>query len=86
MPCQERCRWVDGYDARAADVAIAAAPPAQTLTGELRAGLPTVRIEIPPGGFAIYHVSPALHRFGSHPPQDLKPWTESTWHGAIRKN
>jgi len=59
------------------------APPAETLTVKQRAGLPTVRIELPPPGFAIYHASPALH---PHPPQDLKPWTESTWHGAIRKN
>jgi len=63
-----------------------AAPPATALTVEQRAGLPTVQIELPPAGFAIYHASPALHRLGPNPPQDLMPWTESTWHGAIRKN
>jgi glycosidase len=60
-----------------------AAPPATILTVEHRAGLPTVRIELPPAGFAIYHASPALHRLGPNPPQDLKPWAESAWHGGI---
>jgi len=23
--------------------------------------------------------SPALHRLGLHPPQDLKPWGENAW-------
>jgi glycosidase len=63
-----------------------AAPPATTLTVEQRAGLPTVRIELPPAGFAIYHASPALHRLGPNPPQDLKPWAESAWHGGIGQN
>src|SRR6185503_9055952 len=39
-----------------------ASPPAKTLTVERRGGLPTVRIEFPPAGFAIYHASPSLHR------------------------
>jgi glycosidase len=60
-----------------------ASPPAATLTVEQRTGLPTVRIELPPAGFAIYHASPALRRFGPSPPEDLKPWTQSTWHGGI---
>jgi hypothetical protein len=60
-----------------------AAPPATTLTVEQRAGLPTVRIELPPAGFAIYHAAPALHRLGPNPPEDLKPWAESAWHGGI---
>jgi len=50
-----------------------------------RAGLPTVRIELPPAGFAIYHASPSLHRLGPHPPADLKPWAESAWHGGIQR-
>src|SRR5262249_38754092 len=33
------------------------APPAELLTVEQRAGLPTVRIQLPPAGFAIYHAS-----------------------------
>jgi glycosidase len=60
-----------------------AAPPPVTLTVEERAGLPTVRLELPPAGFAIYHASPALYRFGPTPPQDLKPWAERAWHGGI---
>ena len=62
-----------------------AAAPAATLTVEERAGLPTVHMTIPPAGFAIYHASPALHRLGPNPPQDLKPWTESAWHGGIAR-
>jgi hypothetical protein len=57
-----------------------APPPAATLTVEQRAGLPTVRIQLPPAGFAIYHASPALHRLGPRPRQDLKPWAPSPWH------
>jgi hypothetical protein len=60
-----------------------AAPPASTLTVEQRAGLPTVRIQLPAAGFAIYHASPSLHRLGPHPPEDLKPWAVSAWHGQI---
>jgi hypothetical protein len=60
-----------------------AAAPAATLTVEQRAGSPTVRIELPPAGFAIYHASPALHRLGPHPPKDLKPWAQNAWHGGI---
>jgi glycosidase len=62
-----------------------AAPPAPTLTMEHRAGLPTVRITLPPAGFAIYQAAPALHRLGPHPRQDLKPWVETAWHGGIRQ-
>jgi glycosidase len=61
------------------------APPAMVLTVEERAGLPTVWIQLPPAGFAIYHASPALHRLGPNSPKDLKPWAESAWHGGIRK-
>jgi glycosidase len=61
-----------------------AASPATTLTVEQRAGSPTVRLELPPAGFAIYHASPALHRLGHNSPDDLKPWVESAWHGGIR--
>jgi hypothetical protein len=61
------------------------AQPATTLTVEQRSGLPTVRIQLPRAGFAIYHASPALHRLGPHPPEDLKPWAESAWHAAIRQ-
>jgi len=64
----------------------AAQPPISTLTVEQREGLPTVRIQLPPAGFAIYHASPALHRLGPHPPQDLKPWSLGAWHGAITQN
>jgi glycosidase len=60
-----------------------AAPPKAILTVEDRAGLPTVQIELPPAGFAIYHASPSLHRFGPHPPQDLKPWAQSLWRSGI---
>lgn len=60
-----------------------ATPPAATLTVERRAGKPAVRLLLPPAGFAIYQAAPALHRLGSHPPEDLQPWEESTWHGAI---
>ena len=52
-----------------------AAAPATTLTMEHRAGLPAVRITLPPAGFAIYQAAPALHRLGPHPRQDLKPWS-----------
>jgi glycosidase len=62
-----------------------AEPPAATLTVEQRGGSPTVRILLPPAGFAIYHASPALHRLGPNPPQDLKPWKESAWHAGIGK-
>jgi glycosidase len=62
-----------------------AGPPAATLTVEQRAGAPAVRIVLPPAGFAIYHASPALHRLGPNPPRDLKPWTETAWHGGIRQ-
>jgi len=61
------------------------APPATTLTVEQRAGLPTVRIQLPAAGFGIYHASPSLHRLGPHPPQDLKPWAELAWHGGIQQ-
>jgi glycosidase len=60
------------------------APPAETLTVEQRAGLPTVRLQLPPAGFAIYQASPSLHRLGPNPPQDLKPWAERAWHGIQR--
>jgi glycosidase len=59
----------------------AATAPAATLAVEQRAGLPTVRIQLPRAGFAIYHASPSLHRLGPHPPQDLKPWHPDRWHG-----
>ena len=61
-----------------------AAPPETTLTVEQRAGLPSVRIQLPPAGFAIYHASPSLHRLGPNPPQDLRPWTQDVWHGGNR--
>jgi glycosidase len=61
------------------------AAPAATLTVEERAGSPTVRLELPPAGFAIYHASPALHRLGPHPTEGLKPWAESAWHGRIQE-
>jgi glycosidase len=60
-----------------------AAPPAATLTVEPRVGSPTVRLELPPAGFAIYQAAPALNRFGPNPPHDLKPWAERLWHGKI---
>jgi glycosidase len=63
----------------------AATPPAPILAVERRAGLPTVRVMLPPAGFAIYQAAPALHRFGSHPSGGLKPWAESAWHGGIQK-
>jgi len=63
----------------------AAAAPAARLAVQERGGLPVVRIELPPAGFAIYHALPALHRLGPHPPEDLKPWSESAWHGGIRQ-
>lgn len=59
------------------------APPAASLTVEHRAGSPTVRITLPPAGFAIYQASPALHRFGPNPPADLKPWVQTAWRGGI---
>ena len=62
-----------------------ATQPAETLTVEHRAGSPTVRITLPPGGFAIYQAPPALHRLGPHPPQDLKPWPKGEWHGWNRR-
>ncbi|MCL4199449.1 MAG: hypothetical protein KJZ69_18300 [Phycisphaerales bacterium] len=62
----------------------ASPPPAATLTVEHRAGLPTVRITLPPAGFAIYQAAPALHRFGPNPRKDLKPWRKSAWHGGIQ--
>jgi glycosidase len=62
-----------------------AAPPAATLTVEHRGGLPTVRMTLPPAGFAIYQAAPALHRLGPNPRQDLMPWKESAWHGGIGK-
>jgi glycosidase len=62
-----------------------AAPPAQTLTVEHRAGSPTVRIELPPAAFAIYQAAPALHRFGPHPPQELRPWADTAFNGGISR-
>jgi hypothetical protein len=61
----------------------AAAPPAATLTVEQRAGSLTVRIELPPAGFAIYQAAPALHHLRQNPPQYLKPWTQTAGHGGI---
>jgi glycosidase len=63
----------------------AATPPAATLTVEERRGLPSVRIDLPPAGFAIYHASPALHRLGPTPPPDLKPWDQRAWHGGMKE-
>lgn len=63
----------------------AAAAPEKTLTVEQRAGLPCVRIHLPPAGFAIYHASPSLHRLGPNPPEDLKPWARKAWHGENSK-
>ena len=60
------------------------APPAATLTVEPRAGLPTVRVELPPAGFAIYEAAPALDRLGPNPSHDLKPWAATLWRGGIR--
>ncbi|MBK9128031.1 MAG: alpha-amylase [Phycisphaerales bacterium] len=60
-----------------------AAPPADNLTVEHRAGLPTVRITLPPAGFAIYQASPSLHRFGPNPPRELKPWAPAAWLGGM---
>jgi len=62
-----------------------AAPPASSLTVEQRAGKQTVRIILPPAGFAIYHASPSLHRFGPNPPEDLQPWVKSAWHGGMQQ-
>ncbi len=62
-----------------------AAAPAATLTMEHRADLPTVRITLPPAGFAIYQAAPALHRLGPRPREDLKPWVETAWHGGMRQ-
>jgi hypothetical protein len=59
--------------------------PAPTLTMECRAGLPVVRIALPPAGFAIYQASPSLHRFGPNPPADLRPWEERAWHGGMQQ-
>lgn len=59
------------------------APPAAILTMEHRAGLPTVRITLPPAGFAIYQAAPALHRLGPYRRQDQKPWVENAWHGGM---
>jgi glycosidase len=64
----------------------AAAPPAATLTVEQRAGSLTVRIELPPAGFAIYQAAPALHHLRQNPPQYLKPWTQTAGHGGIGQN
>ncbi len=61
------------------------APPAASLTVEHRAELPTVRITLPPAGFAIYQASPALHRFGPNPPRGLKPWVQTAWHGGMQQ-
>jgi glycosidase len=60
-----------------------AAAPTATLTVEQRAGLPTVRIELPPASFGVYHASPALHRLGPNPPEGLRPWVRNAWHGGI---
>jgi glycosidase len=49
-------------------------PPPLTLTVERRSGLLTVRMALPPAGFAIYQASPGLHRLGPSTPPDLKPW------------
>lgn len=61
------------------------AAPATRLTVEQRVGLPVVRIELPPAGFAMYHASPALHRLGPNPPPDLQPWQLRAWHGGIHE-
>lgn len=62
-----------------------APPPAAKLKVEERAGLPVVRLELPPAGFAIYHSSPALHRLGPNPPGDLKPWSSTLWHPKAKR-
>jgi glycosidase len=62
------------------------APPAATVTVQDKAGLPTVRITLPPAGFAVYHAGPALHRLGPSPRHDLKPWAETAWHSGHRQN
>jgi glycosidase len=60
-------------------------PPPATLTVERRGDAPTVRLVLPPAGFAIYHAAPALHRLGPNPSQSLQPWTESAWHSRIEQ-
>jgi glycosidase len=62
-----------------------AAAPAAVLTVEQRAGSPTVRIQLPPAGFAIYQAAPALHRLGPNPSQNLKSWSERLFQGASRE-
>jgi glycosidase len=57
----------------------AQASPAATLTVEMRSGLPTVQIQLPPAGFAVYHSSPALHRLGPNHSKPLAPWAHSAW-------
>lgn len=54
----------------------APAPPS-TLTVERRSGRLTVRMTLPPAGFAIYQSAPGLERFGPRPSPDLKPWHPS---------
>jgi glycosidase len=49
------------------------APP-PSLTVERKNELLSVRMTLPPAGFAMYHASPGLHRLGPNPPPDLKPW------------
>jgi hypothetical protein len=59
-----------------------AEPPAATLKVEQRGDAPTVRLLLPPAGFAIYQAAPSLHRLGPHPSAELKPWKPSPWHRA----
>jgi glycosidase len=94
--CETRCAWstvapllrVDGDEFHLifwhAPKPVTA--PEATLNVEHRAGLPTVRLQLPPAGFAIYQAAPALNRFGPNPPRDLKPWAQTAWHGGIRGN
>lgn len=50
-------------------------PPPDMLTVERRdVGPLAVHMTLPPAGFAVYQVAPGLHRLGSNPPPDLKPW------------
>ncbi|MCI0461061.1 MAG: hypothetical protein L0Z62_29280 [Gemmataceae bacterium] len=60
-------------------------PPPSSLTVERQGGLLTVRMTLPPAGFAMYRAAPGLHRLGPSPPPDLKPWQPRAVHGGSQE-
>src|SRR5262249_57322486 len=57
-------------------------PPPSSLTVERKSDLLAVRMTLPPASFVMYRAAPGLHRLGSSPPPDLKPWQPRAAHSG----